>query len=84
APVRLVKREEVGAAGAAMVAALSLGILPDIDAACARWVTPLLAEAEAPDPALVSHYDRLFPQYRASYRSLRPVWHALEDLRTRG
>jgi erythritol kinase len=84
APVRLVKREEVGAAGAAMVAALSLGILPDIDTACARWVTPLLAEAEAPDPALVAQYDRLFPQYRASYRSLRPVWHALEDLRTRG
>ncbi|TSD87603.1 carbohydrate kinase [Mycobacterium sp. KBS0706] len=84
APVRLVKREEVGAAGAAMVAALSLGILPDIDAACARWVTPLLAEAEMPDPALVAQYDRLFPQYRASYRALRPIWHALEDLRTEG
>jgi erythritol kinase len=84
APIRLVKREEVGAAGAAMVAALSLGILPDIDAACARWVSPLLAEAEPPDLALVGRYDRLFPQYRASYRSLRPVWHALEDLRTEG
>lgn len=67
-----------------MVAALSLGILPDIDAACARWVTPLLAEAEPPDPALVTQYDRLFPQYRTSYRALRPVWHALEDLRTQG
>lgn len=84
APIRLVQREEAGAAGAAMVAALSLGILPDIDTACARWVAPLLAAPEPPDPALARRYDRLFPHYRASYRGLSPVWHALEELRTEG
>ena len=43
-------------------------------------MTPLLGEAEAPDPELVALYDRLFPIYRDSYaQALRPIWHALAD-----
>ena len=48
-----VAREEAGAAGAAMIAAVSLGIYPDMTACVADWVDPLLGEAERPDPALV-------------------------------
>ena len=39
-----------------------------MDACIARWVTPLLGAAEAPDPELVGIYDRLFPAYVARAR----------------
>ena len=42
APVRRVLREETGAAGAAMIAALSLGLYPSLAACAQAWVTPTL------------------------------------------
>ena len=60
------RREEAGAAGAAMMAAVAIGAYPTMDACIADWVTPLLGPAEAPDPALVAPYDRLFPAYVAA------------------
>ena len=42
APVRVSSREEAGAAGAAMMAAVAIGAYPDMDACIAEWVTPLL------------------------------------------
>ena len=55
APVRVSSREEAGAAGAAMMAAVAIGAYPTMDACIASWVTPLLGPAEAPDPELVAH-----------------------------
>ncbi|WEX76404.1 carbohydrate kinase [Sinorhizobium numidicum] len=79
ASVQTSEREEAGAAGAAMIAAVSLGIYPSM-ADCVRdWATPYQRAAEAPDERLVRRYDRLFPSYQQSRLALRPVWHALSQ-----
>ena len=75
--MRVSAREEAGAAGAAMMAAVAVGAYPSMDACIARWVTPLLGPAEAPDPELVGIYDRLFPAYVGARGALAPVWEAL-------
>lgn len=74
APVRVSSREEAGAAGAAMIAACAIGAYPDMNAAIARWVTPALGAVEAPDPALVKIYNKVFPAYLETRRALEPVW----------
>ena len=79
--IRTSTREEAGAAGAAMVAAVATGLEPDMESCIARWVTPTLAEAQDPDPALADRYDRLFPAYLAARRAAPPVWQAMRDAR---
>lgn len=81
APIRVSAREEAGAAGAAMMAAVAIGAYPDMDACVAEWVTPLLGAAEAPDPALVAAYDRIFPAFTAARLGLVPAWEALAAAR---
>lgn len=81
ADVRRVGREETGAAGAAMIAALALGLEPDAEACTRRWVAPYLGEAERPDPALAAVYQRLFPVYRDVREALRPIWRAMAGIR---
>lgn len=76
-PVRVSSRDEAGAAGCAMMAAVAIGAYPDMDACIAEWTTPLLEPPEAPDPALVPVYDRLFTSYRSSRAALVPVWDGL-------
>ena len=60
-PVRDSRRQEAGAAGAAMMAAVAIGVFPDLGAATKIWVTPLLGDLFPPDPALVAIYDQAFP-----------------------
>ncbi|MAW86618.1 MAG: carbohydrate kinase [Phyllobacteriaceae bacterium] len=79
AAVRTSAREEAGAAGAAMMAAVANGVHETMDACIAEWVTPLLGEAEAPDSALASVYARTYPAYRASREALAPVWAQLSE-----
>ncbi|WP_374441268.1 FGGY family carbohydrate kinase [Stella sp.] len=81
ASVRTVDREEAGAAGAAMMAAVCLGIHADMQACADHWVTPHLGEAVAPDPALAATYERLFPAYLAARMAMPPVWHRLAAAR---
>ena len=76
-PVRGVDREEAGAAGAAMIAAVQQGLYADMAACAADWVTPYLAEAQPPDPALAAVYERLFPIYVRTRTALAPLWGAL-------
>ncbi|MAY63321.1 MAG: carbohydrate kinase [Rhizobiales bacterium] len=73
-PVRTSSREEAGAAGCAMMAAVAIGAYPDMDACIAEWVTPLLGPAEAPEADLVPVYDTLFSSYRKARIALAPVW----------
>lgn len=80
APVRISRREEAGAAGAAMMAAVALGVYPDMEACIAQWVVPLLGELETPDPELTQRYARLFPAYRQARQALAPVWEASAGL----
>lgn len=74
AQVRTSSRQEAGAAGAAMMAAVRLGIYRSMDECCAEWVTPLLGECDAYDEALSHTYDALFPSFVAARQALRPVW----------
>ncbi|MBV8663097.1 MAG: carbohydrate kinase, partial [Hyphomicrobiales bacterium] len=74
APVRTSAREEAGAAGAAMMAAVAIGLYPTMDACIAEWVTPLLGASEAPNPALKRTYERMYPAYLGARRALEPVW----------
>jgi erythritol kinase (D-erythritol 1-phosphate-forming) len=74
APVRPSAREEAGAAGAVMMAAVATGLYPDMAAACAAWVDPLLGEPTPPDPGLAALYDRLHPVYAEVHGLMRPVW----------
>ncbi|MCT9000428.1 FGGY-family carbohydrate kinase [Chelativorans intermedius] len=77
APVRVSAREEAGAAGCAMMAAVAIGVYPDMDSCIAEWVKPLLGPAEPPDPELAQIYERLFPAYVSARQALSPVWDSL-------
>lgn len=84
AAIRTSRREEAGAAGAAMMAAVALGFYPDMESCTDEWVAPLLEPRTEPDPALVELYDRLFPAYVLARQATVPVWHRLHELRGRG
>jgi erythritol kinase len=82
APVRESARQEAGAAGAAMMAAVAVGLFADLGAATARWVTPLLGDLVHPDPALAAIYAQAFPTYVATRTVMPPVWADLAALRS--
>lgn len=74
-PVRIVKEHGSGAMGAAMIAAVSLGIMPDLEVCARSWIAPLLGEPESPDPALATRYAELLPIYQAAREANEPFWH---------
>ena len=75
--IRTMSREEAGAAGAAMIAAVQQKIFPDMTACAQTWVDPYLGSSTQPDPQLTSQYDRVFPQYVAARKAMRPIWRGL-------
>jgi erythritol kinase len=81
APVRRVMREETGAAGAAMIAAMSLGRYSSLAACAEAWVTPTLGALTEPDQKLCQFYSSLFPIYRSVREAMPPVWAALAQAR---
>ncbi|WP_062017504.1 FGGY-family carbohydrate kinase [Aureimonas sp. AU4] len=81
APVRVCSRDETGAAGAAMMAAVANGVFPDMDACIRRWVVPLLGAPEAPDASLNRRYEQLYGAYADARRALEPVWARMADYR---
>jgi erythritol kinase len=80
-PVRVSAREEAGAAGCAMMAAVAIGAYATMDDCIAQWTSPLLGQPETPDPGLVPIYDRLFTNYRHARDGLGPVWDGLAAAR---
>jgi erythritol kinase (D-erythritol 1-phosphate-forming) len=82
AEVRTVTREETGAAGAVMMAAVNLGIYPDMAACAEAWITPALGEPVLPDPQLVPLYDGLFPVYRQIREGMTKPWADMAGLRS--
>jgi len=64
APVRVSSREEAGAAGAAMMAAVAIGAYKTMDDCIAEWVAPLLGATEAPDEVQAKRYEELFTAYK--------------------
>jgi erythritol kinase len=79
ANVRTVTREEAGAAGAAMMAAVQQKVFPTMQDCVARWVDPLLGPATMPDPTLVSTYETAFRNYRSTRDVMRPIWKAMAE-----
>lgn len=77
ARVRSSSREEAGAAGAAMIAAVQQKIYPDMTACAAEWVEPLLGGNTDPDAALMEKYSKVFPLYVEARKAMRPVWRGL-------
>ena len=73
-PLRLVEREEAGAAGACMIAATGLGLYPDIDACCHRWVDSRLGEAVLPERRAGAALRALAPVYRDTREALGATW----------
>lgn len=80
-PVRISGRDEAGAAGCAMMAAVAIGAYPDMESCIAQWVTPLLEAPEPPERDLVPVYDRLFTTYAQARKGLSPVWDGLAAAR---
>jgi erythritol kinase (D-erythritol 1-phosphate-forming) len=79
APVRTVSREEAGAAGAVMMAAVQHKIYPDIAAAATAWVDPALGISIPPDHGLSRMFDANYPHYRDMREKLRPVWRGMRE-----
>jgi erythritol kinase len=77
ASIRTVKREEAGAAGAAMMAAVQQGLFKNMQACAETWVDPLLGEATFPDGQLAKTYDLAFATYRQAREAMRPVWKSM-------
>jgi erythritol kinase len=75
--IRVCSREEAGAAGAAMIAAVATGAYADMTACAEAWVTRHLGDAQVPDACLAKRCDRMFPAYVEAPR-LAP---ALETVR---
>ena len=79
AGIRTSSREEAGAAGAAMMAAVAIGQYETMDDCAAEWVDPLLGDLEPPDKGLARIYRDAFPSYLAARQALRPVWKMMAD-----
>ncbi|SFA83144.1 erythritol kinase (L-erythritol 4-phosphate-forming) [Rhizobium sp. NFR07] len=77
APIRQSQREETGAAGVAMMAAVAVGVYSTMDDCIADWVTPLLGDVEKPDPAEAARFDRLFDAYADIRTAIAPAWDKL-------
>jgi len=84
APIRQSRREETGAAGVAMMAAVAVGVYPTMDDCIADWVTPLLGEPEVPDTAEAARFDRLFSAYTDVRQAMAPAWDKLATVATPG
>lgn len=72
-------RDEAGAAGAAMMAAVAIGHYSSMDDCVADWVDPFIGELESPDVSLVDIYQDAFPNYVTSRQALQPVWRNLKQ-----
>jgi erythritol kinase len=77
AGVRTSTREEAGAAGAAMMAAVQQKLYPNMGSCVAEWVDPLLGRVTQPDAALMRNYDTAFAHYKQIRETMRPVWRAM-------
>jgi len=81
ARIRSVAREEAGAAGAAMTAAVQQKIYPDMTACTNAWVEPHLTAITEPEGGWLKAYDAAFEAYLAARKAMRPVWRGIGKAR---
>ena len=77
AKVRSISRDEAGAAGTAMIAAVQQKLFPDMTSCANIWVEPHIGAAAEPDSELTQRYEKTFPHYVAARKAMRPVWRGL-------
>ena len=82
-PVRESTREEAGAAGTAMMAAVAIGAEPDMAKAVETWVTPCLGGVVKPDAGMQARYDELFPIYVKTRQAMPEIWADLTRARSK-
>ena len=83
-PIREVNREEAGAAGAAMMAAVAIGAENTMADAFQTWVAPCLGDEIRPEAELAGRYDELFPLYVEAREAMPPLWQGLAKVRQKG
>ena len=71
-PVAHTKIEEASALGAAMLAAISLGIHKDLSDASRNMVK--IVERHTPNPEVHRKYESMFQMYKELYRALRKFY----------
>ncbi len=81
AKLRTCAREEAGAAGAAMMAALSIGQFTTMDDCVNTWVAPHLSPLEDYDEHEKLTMDAVFESYQSSRRALSETWKTQARLR---
>lgn len=79
--LRTCAREEAGAAGAAMMAAVSIGHYSSMNECVNTWVTPHLGELEEFDADEKHHMDPAFENYVSSRLALSDLWKSQARLR---
>ena len=72
--IRKSNRLEAGAAGAAMIGAMSLGVYEDWNSCMNDWVNPLLGEVENHNDKLSVIYDEVYKNYIESRDKILPLW----------
>ena len=77
AGVRVSERKEAGAAGAAMMAAVAIGVYADMETCIKEWVSPLLGDIHQPNAEDTEPYAKLYDIYRESREALAPLWSKL-------
>ncbi|MEM6987552.1 MAG: FGGY-family carbohydrate kinase [Pseudomonadota bacterium] len=80
-PVRSVERQESGAAGAAIIAAVQHNYYDSIDSCVKQWVAPHMGAQVLPDTGDSRVYQDLFPIYKVHRTALPPTWQQLANLR---
>ena len=73
ANVRTLTREELGASGAAMMAAVNIVVYPNMNACADAWVAPFLDKLTVPNPQLSEYYAKLYPIYRTIRSAMSPL-----------
>ena len=76
-PVEIPDGAELGALGAAICAAVAVGIYPDYPSACAAMVR--IARRFEPDPRRADVYRAKYARYRQLLSALYPAWQNLKS-----
>jgi erythritol kinase (D-erythritol 1-phosphate-forming) len=82
ANIRSVAREETGAAGAAMIAAVQQKIYPDMAACANSWVAPHLADVTKPNLEETKIYNTAYQNYIETRKAMRPQWRSMAKTET--
>lgn len=80
--LRTSSREEAGAAGAAMMAAMNIGHYGDMESCTNQWVKPYLSNLEHHDAAEKRRMDTVFKTFKNTRVALQDTWQQMADHKT--